>query len=647
METPNIDALARDGVVFDEAWSHCPMTLPSHVSMLTGQLPTTHGVRNNLGFRYDATKHPSISQSLRARGYATGAAVSAYVLRGETGLREAFDWYDDAIDASPGARFRDYQRSGFITEGLAKKWVDSVAGKPFFLFLHLYEPHVPYDPPEPFRSKYANAYDGEIATADAIVGDFINDLKSKRLYESAIIVLTSDHGEGLGDHGEAQHSILLYGESIRVPLIIKLPNSRFKGTRRGEPAALTDIAPTIAAITGAEFPKNDGFDLFGSMPAPRSIYAETIYPYIQLGWSNLSAIIRGNLHYIQGPRPEMYDLATDPHERADVIESHRREAAAMRAELSRFPGPTTANLTVTPEEAAKLTALGYVGSMRQRPDPRSLPNPRDVIASLDEMRVAYQLAAERRYNEAIPKMNALLTKNPRLVDVRVRLAEIYAGMGRPDDAIREYKSAIASSGVFPSELAISLGDAYLQAGKLEDAERAAQTAIAENPDRARRLLVRVAMARHDVARAATIANQLPNTGSDLLLRAEVQNMTGDAQTALQMIEAAQTLATSEGEKSLFGLDALRADILARAGRGSEAVAAYEREIAAFPQNRIAYARLAVLYFTMGNRAAADKTLERLVAANPTPSAYELAARTLEAVEDVRGARRWRSQMPRR
>ena len=331
VETPNIDALARDGVVFEHAWSHCPMTLPSHVSMLTGELPTTHGVRNNLGFRYEPAKHQSISQRLQRAGYATGAAVSAYVLRGETGLRDAFQWYDDAIDASPGARFRDYQRSGFTTTSLAKRWIDSIGTKPFFLFLHLYEPHVPYEPPEPFRSRYANAYDGEIATADAIVGDLIRHLKQRSLYDNAIIVLTSDHGEGLGDHGEAQHSILLYTETIRVPLIVKLPHREKGGTRSATPAALSDIAPTIASLVHLEPVKTDGVDLFGELPESRLIYAETVYPYVQLGWSNLSAIINGPLHYIQGPRSELYDAVTDPYERIDVIAGHRRDAALFRA----------------------------------------------------------------------------------------------------------------------------------------------------------------------------------------------------------------------------------------------------------------------------------------------------------------------------
>ncbi len=647
VETPNIDALARDGIVFENTWSHCPMTLPSHVSMLTGELPTTTGVRNNLGFRYDAAKHPSIAQRLQSAGYATGGAVSSYVLRGETGMRDAFQWYDDAIDVSPGGAFTEYQRSGFTTTALAEKWIDSVGTRPFFLFLHLYEPHVPYTPPEPFKSRYAsNPYDGEIATADAIVGELLQHLKHRGLYDNALVILTSDHGEGLGDHGEMQHSILLYTELIRVPLVIKLPHGAQHGTRSTTPAALDDLAPTIASLTGLPPAKSDGIDLFGGSVAPRSIYSETIYPYVQLGWSDLRSMVRGAVHYIDGPRPELYDIANDPHERTDVIDAHRRDAAQLRAELEKFPPPTTGDVPISPADAAKLASLGYIGSAHQRPDPRSLPNPRDVIGMMDDIRIAFQLADSHRYAAAQKKFEELLTKNPRLVDVRVRLAEMDLEMGRIDDAIGEYKTAIASAGVLPSETIASLGGAYLQAGRFDEAEKAAEAAMNGSPDKARRLEVGIALAKHDVQRATAIAQQLPVTASDLLLRAQIRVAAGDLQGALQLADDASARAKADGESGVFGLQSLRGGCLARLGRIQEAVSAYENEIAAFPNDRVAYARLAVLYFAMGDRANVDRTLERLVQANPSRSAYELAAHTLEIVEDVKGAQRWRARMPR-
>ncbi|MCU1245316.1 MAG: hypothetical protein JWN02_1226, partial [Acidobacteria bacterium] len=193
VETPAIDGLAAGGITYANAWSHCPMTLPSHLSMLTGLLPADHGVRNNVGYRFAAADHPTVPSLLAARGYTTGAAVSSYVLRADTGLAAAFSFYDDGIDPRPGAPFTEYQRPGARTAAVAMRWIEQQGGRPFFLMLHLYEPHVPYDPPEPYRSRYANRYDGEIAAADAVVGSVIALLKQRGLYDRSLIILTSDH----------------------------------------------------------------------------------------------------------------------------------------------------------------------------------------------------------------------------------------------------------------------------------------------------------------------------------------------------------------------------------------------------------------------------------------------------------------------
>ena len=217
VSTPALDDFRRDAILFRNAWSHCPMTLPSHLTMLTGLLPPQLGVRDNVGFRFDATKHPSVPSILHAHGYATGAAVSSFVLHGDSGIGAMFDDYDDAIDTYEGASFGEFQRPGTTTEARAEKWIGAHESQPFFYFFHIYEPHVPYE---------SGSYDGDIAAADAIVGKLLSFLKSKGIYNRALIIITSDHGEGLGDHGEAQHSILIYREAIQVPLLVKLPQSQ-------------------------------------------------------------------------------------------------------------------------------------------------------------------------------------------------------------------------------------------------------------------------------------------------------------------------------------------------------------------------------------------------------------------------------------
>jgi arylsulfatase A-like enzyme len=217
--TPAIDSLRREAVLFTSAWSHCPMTLPSHVSILTGKLPTEHGVRNNVGFSFQPDRNPTIAQALQREGYTTGAMVSAFVLRGRTGLARAFETYDDVDEVSRSPTALDLERPAIVTAQHAIEWIRQRRKRPFFLFVHFFEPHAPYEPPEPYRSRVSNPYDGEIATADAAVGQVIDELKRQDIYEDALIILTSDHGEGLGDHGEKQHSVLLYTEMIRVPLI--------------------------------------------------------------------------------------------------------------------------------------------------------------------------------------------------------------------------------------------------------------------------------------------------------------------------------------------------------------------------------------------------------------------------------------------
>ena len=622
--TPAIDAFARDGLVFEHAYAHCPMTLPSHVSMLTGLLPAEHGVRNNLGFRFDAARSPSVPVLLKARGYATGAAVSSYVLRGDTGLRDAFDFYDDAASAPQGAAFAEHQRSGAATEAVARKWIAARGANPFFFFLHLYEPHVPYDPPEPFRSRYANRYDGEIAAADAVLGNFFRFLKDSGIYDRALIVVTSDHGEGLGDHGEEQHSILLYREAIQVPLIVKLPAAMRRTGRIDGVAASVDIARTIADMARLPLKTTHAASLF-ALPASRAVHSETLYPYLQLGWSDLRSIVDARFHYIDSPKPELYDLQRDPSEKTNVIENERRAAAGMRAMLAQYPAADAVPV-VDAEAASKLAALGYIGSVRTRPDPRTLPNPRDSIGILRELQTGFRLADEQRFAEAVPLLEDILKREPRMVEAWIRLGQVRSATGDADGAIAAFRRAAGVSGVFSSEIVVMIGDAEREAGRLADAEQAARAAMQGSPDAASVLLARIALARKQWAEAEGIARRLcerPQAdASHCVLLAEVLESRGAHAEALRAAELAA--------ERVYGLDAVRGEIFARTDRPEEAIAAFEREIAAFPSNRLAYSRLALLHYAMGERGKGSTVLDRLVRANPTPVARDLVRRTREA-----------------
>jgi arylsulfatase A-like enzyme/Flp pilus assembly protein TadD len=650
VETPNIDGLRRDSALFERVYSHCPMTLPSHASMFTGSLPTENGVRNNIGYRFEGEKLRTLAEELRERGYATGAAVSSYVLRSDTGIDDGFDFYEDSIAVATAGATSEHQRPGRETLKHALPWILEHRAQPFFFFLHLYEPHAPYAPPEPFKSRYPNPYDGEIAAADAIVGELVRSLKESGIYDRAIIIFTSDHGEGLWDHGEDQHGILLYREALWVPLLVKLPGSH-QADSISRPTPLSHLFGTVLSLVGIDLPSHPA-SWFDAESEARPIYSETLYPRIHLGWSELRSLIDGRYHYIEAPRPELYDLEHDPGEATNLITTERREASRLRQEMQAYPATAATIGEIDPEEARKLAALGYVGTPRER-GAGPLPNPRDEIKNLARIKAAFRLADERRLDEAIVALRSLLQENPNLQDVGSKLGEVLVESGRYDEAIEVYRSAIAHTERFSPDLALALGFAYLKHGNIGDTAEAAthaRLALTAHPREANELLARVALeeGRFDAAEehARSALQSGDNQPATLLLLADVQRNAGQLDRALQTIQEAERRAAELGITRLQGADYLRGDLLARLDRPDEAAAAYRREIAAFPQHLQAYANLAVILIIQGRSAEANELLEQMARENPHRGAYLLAAKTLEAFEDRQGAARWRQRAAR-
>ncbi|HET9225052.1 MAG TPA: sulfatase-like hydrolase/transferase [Thermoanaerobaculia bacterium] len=659
VETPNIDALRRDSVLFERVYSHCPMTLPSHASMFTGSLPTEHGVRNNIGYRFEGERLRALAEELRERGYATGAAVSSYVLRSDTGIDDGFEFYEDSIAVATAGATSEHQRSGRETLKHALGWILGHREQPFFFFLHLYEPHAPYDPPEPFKSRYPSAYDGEIAAADAIVGELVQSLKNSGLYDPAIIIFTSDHGEGLEDHGEDQHGILLYREALWVPLLVKLPGSHqgdsISRDSISQPRPLAHLFGTVLRLTGIDLPSRPAswFDAEVDAKAEaRPIYSETLYPRIHLGWSELRSLIDGRYHYIEGPSPELYDLERDPGEARNLITIERREASRLRQEMQTYPATATTIGEIDPEDARKLAALGYVGTPRER-GAGPLPNPRDEVKNLARIKAAFRFADERRLDEAIAALRSLLQENPKLMDVWSKLGEVLVESGRYDEAIEAYRSAMTQAERFSPDLALALGFAYLKHGNIGDTAPAAahaRLALATSPREANELLARVALeeGRFDAAEehVRSALQRGDNQPATLLLLADVERSTGKLDAALQTVQEAERRAAELGIGRLQGADYLRGDLLARLDRPEEAAAAYRREIAAFPQHLQAYANLAVILMIQGRSAEANELLEQMARSNPHRGAFLLAAKTLEVFEDRQGAARWRQRAAR-
>jgi choline-sulfatase len=651
VETPNIDALQRDAILFENAYSQVPLTLPSHLSMLTGLLPAEHGVRTNLGYRFDGTAHPTLARILRKHGYATGAAVSSYVLRGATGINDSWDLFDDSVggDVEWTRDVSLLKRPGGETVRRALAWVESVKSKPFFLFVHIYEPHLPYEPPEPFRSRYGVTYDAEVAAADAAVGELVAQLKRDGLYDRAIVLLVSDHGEGLGDHGEQEHGILLYREVLHVPLLLKLPGSRDAGSRLGAPVALTDIVPTVTSLLklGGEPRKGPSLLERGrGKGATEGIYSETYYPRIHFGWSSLRSLVDARRHYIDGPKPELYEIVRDPGEKADTVLADAGVAQAMKRALQGYPTEFVSPGRVDPEVAERLKALGYLSESVPTRDDDALPNPRDRIHVHEKLKHANRLAVEGKNAEALGEFRGLIAEDPGFFEARRDLAGTLARMGRYPEAAAAYKEAMRLSPRLAGSVALPLGLVELEMDQLGEAEARAQAALPDDPGRAHQLLARVALARGDLVAAESQARlamaDAAAESEGALLLAQVHVARSQLPEALAVIEKARARALELGRNPPTGLDPLRADVLARLGRFAEAEAVLRRDILAYPGRAQSYATLAVVVALQGRpRDEVQGILDSMAKASPGRETILLGAKTLDFLGDKDAARAWR------
>ena len=633
-----------------------PLTLPSHVSLFTGLLPFANGVRDNLGYRLDPAR-PTLAAWLAAQGYETGAAVSAIVLDHGTGVSRGFDFYDDRIESSEaGQSIGQVQRAGLESERRLEEWIAGRPGKrPIFAFLHLYEPHTPYAPPEPYRTRYrSKPYDGEIAAADDVVGRFVGFLKGRGLYDPAIVVFLSDHGEGLGDHGEDEHGILLYREEIHVPLFVKLPRGRMGGTRVAAPVGLIDVFPTVAAALGAAAPGGLAgaslLDLAGGRVPPRREYSETLYPRFHFGWSDLASLTDASHHYIEAPRPELYDWTKDPAEKSDLSRSLPPEFRRLRVELAGMSRPLQPPGASDPETVKKLASLGYLGQAAPASGEKDLPDPKDRIASLATLKDANRLAAAHRDDEAVALLRRFVSENPRMLDAWESLARLLRLSGRPAEAIEALERADRLAPGTP-QIVMGLSDLNLEAQNFAKATALAQAARELGAGNVDEQLGAIALAQGDVAAAARHAEAAraanPEARVPLLLLARIAARRGDYTGAVARADEAIALEERSRAAPLQGLRAARADALAHLGREKEAEADFRRETMDFPENLDAWSRLALLYASAGRTEEFRSLLLEMTTRVPTPRAYETAAKVCEIVGDRAGARFWSSRAGRR
>ncbi len=442
--TPTLDALAKQGARFTRAWSNTPTTLPAHASILTGWLPPRHGVRNNGAFRL-GPEPATLAERLHAAGYRTGAFVGAFVLDARFGLNRGFDEYDDRYDRPRTATsFHFVERPADRVLSVATAWITRPpAGnaRPWFAWVHLFDPHAPYRAPDIYAQD-RSAYDAEVAWTDAALGAALTELKRAGQMDRTLVVVTSDHGESLGEHGETTHGLFAYDATLRVPLIIAAPG--LEPSLVPTPTSHIDIMPSILDLLALEPPPGlDGHSRRADLEAGASdggpIYFEALDANLTRGWAPLSGVISGMWKYIELPEPELYNLEADPGERTNLV---TREAQRLRAlqihlrERAAQPAASSSRVVDT-SEAARLQSLGYLtGAATSRDGFTDADDPKRLVALSETFNDALEDASSGRPDAAREKLTRVLAQRPDFLAARLSAATVLIDKGRAADAVR-------------------------------------------------------------------------------------------------------------------------------------------------------------------------------------------------------------------
>jgi choline-sulfatase len=659
---PALDRLAGRSLWFTNARSAVPLTLPSHATILTGLLPPIHGVRENGRDRL-SDAHVTIARALKSAGYDTAAFVGAFVLDRRFGLSQGFDTYDDQISRDPQATERlEAERPASVVIDRAIAWLDqsSVASRqssvPFFVWIHLYDPHAPYNPPAEFRARAKTPYDGEVAYADSQIARVLDWLPAHALADSTLIVVAGDHGEGLGDHGEAAHGVLLYDSTLRVPLIVASPTQR--GIVVDEPVTLGDIAPTILRAVGITPPDAmNGRDLVRLKPDTTTaaatastsgdvrsvrpqpdLYAETEYPRVA-GWSSLQALTDGRWKAIRaGAATELYDLRHDPQEQHDVAASQTATAAALVGRIDAIRAsakPTAAPGAISADAQERLRALGYVASSVQTSAAANGPNPAAKIAVWNEFEEALSALNAHR-PDATARLATLASANPDAPVFQTTYARALVEAHRAADALAVYRSAARR---WPTDATLlhDLAVAARDAGRLDEAQKADQAAIALAPDNplAHNGAGLLAIDHHrpaDAAREFERAAELDPTNATYWANlGNAKRALGDAAGAEQAYRRALDADPRAGDAA-NGLGVL----LVEAHRPADAVALFERAVAAAPDFVEAQLNLGIALEQSGQRDRAANVYREVLKAPATfAREREAAAKLLSSLSTAR------------
>jgi len=588
--TPSLDALARQSVVFTRAYAQVPLTTASHATILTGTYPQFHKV-NDFGVPL-ANDLPYMPDILRVSGYRTAAFIGSLILdpaaKSAPGFERGFDTFDAGFHRRrPGEnRYQAIERRGGEVVAHALAWLDQRPPGPFFLWVHLYDAHDPYDPPEPFKSRYASApYDGEIAYADSAVGKLLSQLRTRGLYENSVIAVMADHGEALGDHGESTHGIFLYDETIQVPLLFKLPAERSAGRHVDSRVGLVDVLPTILQAVGTPIPKEvQGESLISMMksvragtpatgksssPSPdRPAYAESDYSHRTFGWSSLRALRTGKYLFIDAPRKELYDQAADPQARHDLSSSSSAVVGTLVSQLDLFRQKTSGSreapqTRMDPELQEKLSALGYVASDTNStlPGVRDTgADPKDRIDIVNLLHRAELLEENSQFAEAVPVLEESIAKEADIPIAYLKLGTALSILRNYEKAVPVLRKAVELRPDLTTPR-YQLGSALFETGDFAGAAVQFEGALARFPQWAEaRFSLATTYARMDrmpdaIKEYEKVIEARPNHYGAHLLLGRALALTGNPQAALPNLTKAAALQPESPEPHSFLADA--------------------------------------------------------------------------------------------
>jgi arylsulfatase A-like enzyme/cytochrome c-type biogenesis protein CcmH/NrfG len=621
VRTPVLDALAGRGTLFEQCATVVPLTLPSHSTIFTGLYPTYHGVHIN-GNTALSDQQTTLAEVMAGRGYDCGAFIGAFVLDGRWGLKQGFEHYDDQFDLKKYKQLDlgMVQRPGNQVVDAALAWLEARKDRPFFAWVHLYDPHTPYDPPEPFYSQYKRGgpiglYDGEIAFMDEQIGRLVAWLERNGLDRRTILVLVGDHGEGLGDHGESGHGYFIYDYAAHVPLIVVTPFPDGGGLRVPDQVSTVDLFATVLNLARIPVPDlNQGRSLVPLILGRKErrsedAYCESLAPNLQFGWAPLRALRTARYKFISAPRLELYDLGRDPRESANIVDAAPAVARDLKAKLDRLveetgrgaPKPQAADLDK--ETVSRLAALGYIGSPVSEKKARGsfLADPKDKLQAFESVQRAGEMIMQEEYAPAVAILETVLKDDPEIAQALLLLATCRSELGDKDAAKAALETVLKNDPESVQAL-VSLANILMDEGLSRDVVAVCKRTLAvdDKSVQAFMLLGEVYMADQKQAEALPYLEKAYQIQPKLSQNA--LNLAACQIGLKQYTRAAPLLESILGESPKFPFAQYNLGLLfEEQGRWEEARTAYEAELSNYPKEFQARFNLGKVLLRLGDK----------------------------------------------